>query len=138
MNKNNDDAVLQRISETLKKRGKYNKDLISFLGLSKGTYSNWKRKLSNSYLSHIEDIASYLGVSVEYLITGNATRPAIDPLMLLPKEEAKLIECYRCLDASDKKYLKDVILTLVWKDDEDLDGDDAHMIPSYDKISFPQ
>ena len=138
MIKKNDDEVLQRISETLKKRGKYNKDLISFLGLTTGTYSNWKRKLSNSYLSYIEDIASYLGVSVEYLITGNATRPAINPLVLLPKEEAKLVECYRCLDDLDKKYLKDVMLSMVLKDDEGIGGTETHRIPGNDMHAYPQ
>ncbi len=69
----NDKEILDRMTTLMSIQGKKHKDLISYLGLTKGTYSNWLRKQSISFLCYLEDISKYLNVPVSYLVTGETT-----------------------------------------------------------------
>ena len=105
-----DDAVLERICAIMRKDGWHDKDLIAYLGLTKGTFANWRRNVSNSYLSYIGDIAVFLGVSLEYLVTGNdSSDPISNSLGVLSEDEKEMLKKYRQLEYRDKNYIKDVM-----------------------------
>ena len=44
--------------------------LTDYLGVTKNTFSNWKSGRNSSYKKYLPQIAEFLGVSVDYLITG--------------------------------------------------------------------
>ena len=61
-------CTLDRISSLLNSKGKKQKDLTDFLGLTKNTYSNWKSGNNTSYMKYLPQIAEYLNVSIDYLL----------------------------------------------------------------------
>lgn len=63
--------ILEKISKLLKEQGKKQKDLTDFLGLSGQAVTNWKNGNSNSYKKYLPQIAEFLGVGVDYLISNN-------------------------------------------------------------------
>ena len=65
-----DDPVVLRIMDQLKIEGKTEKDLVKHLKMANGTFSSWKFANVKSYRKRIGEIASFLGVSSEYLLEG--------------------------------------------------------------------
>ena len=63
------DPVLHRIMDALTERKKTNKDLENYLHLANGTFRSWKFKGIKSYLSHIREIAEFLNVSTNLIIS---------------------------------------------------------------------
>ena len=83
----------ERVNSLMKKNGLKHKDAAVICHVSPKTFSNWKSK--NLYPGIIDGyhLAQFLGVSVEYLITGKDTRQgkAIkEACLLLTKAEQKL------------------------------------------------
>lgn len=72
--------ILEKISKLLKKQGKKQKDLTDFLGLSGQAVTNWKNGNSNSYKKYLPQIAEFLGVGVDYLISNEETQKKNDIL----------------------------------------------------------
>jgi transcriptional regulator with XRE-family HTH domain len=62
--------VLSRILITLRLRGFRQKDLTNHLGISDVAFSKWKSRGSTAYMRYIDDIASYLRVSKDFLLFG--------------------------------------------------------------------
>ncbi len=63
-------TISQRIFEELKKQGKKQKELADYIGLSTSAISDWKKKGTNPAAEKISVIANFLGVSTDYLLTG--------------------------------------------------------------------
>ena len=61
-------CILNKISDLLKEKGKTQKDLTDYLGLTKNTFTNWKGGNNTSYKKYLPEIAEFLGVSVDYLL----------------------------------------------------------------------
>lgn len=62
------DITLKRIVEELKLKKIKKTDLTNYLGFSSSAiFGNWISGRNTSYLKYLHAIASYLGVSVEYL-----------------------------------------------------------------------
>lgn len=85
------EEILVRISAELARQGKQQAELVSYLDLPKGAYSNWKAGKSRNFCEHLGAIAQFLGVSVEFLVTGkeaekNLTNPREEELLLLYRE----------------------------------------------------
>ena len=96
--------ILARISAELIKQKKPQAELITFLDLPKGTYSAWKAGRSRNYCEHLHAISSFLGVSAEYLVTGEKEANVISDRI-----ERELINTFRELD--DEK--QDAIMQIV-------------------------
>lgn len=60
--------TLNKILELLDKQGKQQKDLAEFLGINKNNITDWKSGKSRSYTKYLPQIATFLGVSVDYLV----------------------------------------------------------------------
>lgn len=65
------DITLQRILDLLSEKGKAQKELTDFIGISSNSFTNWKSGRNVSYKKYIYAIAEFLGVSVDYLL-GNS------------------------------------------------------------------
>lgn len=53
-----------------KNKDKKQSELARLLGVRQNTITNWKQNLNNPAAEHLEKIADFFGVSVEYLVTG--------------------------------------------------------------------
>jgi len=86
----------EKIKIALKKCGKIQKDLADALNISKRTLDT-KFYKGGFYADELIQIADYLNVSIDYLITGH------DPLPKdLTADEAEWLELYRKLDPSEQ------------------------------------
>lgn len=74
----NNDPVFVRINTLLVDQGKMQKDLISYLGMARGTYSQWKSAHCLSYRTHLAEIAKYFDVPVSFLIEGVKENAPLD------------------------------------------------------------
>ncbi|MBO5567652.1 MAG: helix-turn-helix domain-containing protein [Clostridia bacterium] len=91
------DDTLQRIIALMESQNIQDQDMIKYLGLPRGTFSNWKREKGKSYYEHIAKIADRLNVSVDYLVRGYEIDASI-----LSHDEIELFENIRKLPSEKK------------------------------------
>ena len=77
------------------------RDFAYDLGLTASIVSAWKCRRSGSYVKHLPQIAKLLGVSAEYLLTGNPDKKCPSPegngpMESYPEELQRLIDI--CVD----------------------------------------
>lgn len=61
-------ATLDKIYSLMKAKGKTQKELADYLGLSKSAFTGWKNGNNKSYRKYISEIAEFLDVSADYLL----------------------------------------------------------------------
>ena len=83
---NND--VMMRIQELLRERGKKQKELTDYLGITPNAFTDWKSGRIKSYTKHLPKIAEFLGVTVDYLV-GQSAKPTEDDEMAEYLEELR-------------------------------------------------
>ena len=66
-------TISQRIFSELKRQGKTQKDLSEAIGISTSTINAWNKRDANPSADAIYPIAKFLGMSLEYLLTGEDT-----------------------------------------------------------------
>ena len=76
------------------------REMIEYLGLPKGTFSNCKRDKGKSYYEHIDKIADKLNVSIDYLIRGYEIKTNT-----LKTQEMTLIDNYRKLTQEGQRIV---------------------------------
>lgn len=59
--------TVSKIFLLLDEKNKKQNELSTFLGISKGTISEWKNGKSKSYAKYLPQIAEFFDVSIEYL-----------------------------------------------------------------------
>ena len=84
------DPILHRIMDLLKRNGNTEKDLLRHVKLKDTTFNRWKFENSKSFMQHIDGIADYLGVSIDFLVRGHENSGFV-------AEEKKLVDIYRNL-----------------------------------------
>lgn len=74
--------VLKRITEELSKQRYKDKDLCDYVGISQSTFSTWKSKDRQPKPDQLPLIAEFLGVTLDYLMTGQEEiiHPSSKPL----------------------------------------------------------
>lgn len=72
--------ILDKVSHLLKQQGKKQKDLTDYLGISSNNFTDWKAGRSNGYKKYLPQIAEFLGVGVDYLISNEETQKKNDIL----------------------------------------------------------
>ena len=88
----------------LKEKNLKQKDLTDYLGISKNAFTDWKSGRIKSYTKYLPQIAEFLGVSVDTLVSGKASAPAVfDP------QTKKLAELIAQLDERDKIKLEGIL-----------------------------
>lgn len=63
-------TISERVFTLLEAQNKKQADLARALGVRQNTVTNWKKANYNPDAGHIEAIAAFLGVSIDYLVTG--------------------------------------------------------------------
>lgn len=71
-------GILDKINHLLIVQGKKQKELTDFLGVSKGTFTDWKSGKTVSYNRYLPKIAEFFDVSVDYLV-GKDEHPQKNP-----------------------------------------------------------
>lgn len=71
--------VLRRITDELSKQRYKDKDLCDYVGISQSTFSTWKSKDRQPKPDQLPLIAEFLGVTLDYLMTGQKepARPSL-------------------------------------------------------------
>lgn len=95
--------IVKRMSER-----KEIKEYVADLGIPTQTISNWKTRDAAPKAQELYDIANYLGVSTDWLITGKEADG-------LSEEEADLVRKYRTLDARDRNAVAVLLNALCGK-----------------------
>ena len=57
-----------RVKQELKEQGKLQKDLCEYLKVNKSTLSEWLNDNNEPSMQYIVEIATFLGVSTDYLL----------------------------------------------------------------------
>lgn len=94
------DKAVERILSLMKENGYDQKTFAEQLGIRAQIITDWKKGTTTSYTRYIQRIAELLGVSADYLLTGQESAPAADPELavalsqfekLTPEQRAKVI-----------------------------------------------
>lgn len=75
--------TLDKITHLLNVQGKKQKELTDYIGVSKGTFTDWKSGKTVSYNRYLPKIAEFFDVSVDYLVgkDENPQKDSDDELM---------------------------------------------------------
>ena len=92
--------IIDRISELLLQKGKSAYYLCKILDISQSTMSTWRTRRKNPPAEYMETIASYLGVSLDYLMTGREA----PQYKYTTEDEDDLLELFRSLP-DKRKYM---------------------------------
>ena len=105
------DEIFYKIDDLMKKGGRAEKDLISYLGLAPGTYSQWRLGgHGRSYHKYIKEICAFLHVTPTELFIGEEENKNISSY--LTEEERNIIDLFRKLGPTERKYTVKVMNAL--------------------------
>lgn len=94
--------IIERITQTLKEKDKLAVDLCRVLDIRTSTMSTWKAKKNDPPAKYMPTIANFLGVSLDYLLTGeDAPAPVVQKNTTMMEDE--LLDLFRMLPET-KKY----------------------------------
>lgn len=111
------EEIVARIFKLLEENNLKPTDLNNFLGLSRGTVSDWKRRKSNPSVESLIKVAEYFCISLDYLLLGddvkkqnNISNEKCDYMLSLykqlsPEEQAVLIGNLQVRLNSDDSFL---------------------------------
>lgn len=88
--------IVDRIFDLAARKYPDQKAFAEALGVPPGRISEWKKRKSESYMKRLPKIASVLGTTPEYLLTGQGTPPTPDP------ELAAFLSKFGNLDAEQR------------------------------------
>ncbi len=111
-----DEKVIERMLEVMREKRISQRELVEYLGLANGTFTSWKYKGGKSYMSHMDRIAEYLGVSKVYLTGGEDEQIRRDTIT---RSEVEIIRMLRDLDQR-KRELSYQIIKGFWEDEKKL------------------
>ncbi len=94
----------RRIVGLIREKGKREKNLTDYLGLSPGVMSKWKYVGSYVYIKYIEEICEFLDTTPNYLFFGSE-----DVEERLSPAEKEIIRVYRSLDGGRKKCIQETL-----------------------------
>lgn len=101
------DDTFVRICSLMKEQKIQDQEMKSYLDLSRGTFSNWRRNNGRSYYEHIDKIADRLGVTIDYLIRGENIKTDS-----LSHQETELLNNYRKLTNEGKDVVSATVKLL--------------------------
>jgi transcriptional regulator with XRE-family HTH domain len=106
---NENNEILNRILETMKKRGVRQKEMTQHLGITEPAFTRWKYAGSSSYLKYIDSIAEYLNVPSDYLLYGTVDGGHIKQITF---EDLEILNSIADLTPEEKQFVKNTILFL--------------------------
>ncbi len=100
-------TTVEKIFSILNERNINQKTFATAIGVSQGNVTDWKKGRSNPSRDVLSRIASYLNISIDYLL-GNESTSGTEGILLTPQEE-ELVRCYRLLNNDGKKKMNDYL-----------------------------
>lgn len=88
------EEILGRITDEMRKQKKKQAELIRFLNLPTGTFTNWKLRKSRNFCEHLQAIALFLKVDAGWLLTGQVKEG-----LTRDSFENELLDAFRKLNA---------------------------------------
>lgn len=93
--------TVDRIFNLVDAQYREQRDFAYDMGVTASIVSNWRCRKSGSYVKHLPQIAKLLGVSAEYLLTGNPDKKSPSPegnglMESYPEDLQRLIDI--CVD----------------------------------------
>lgn len=70
-------TISERIFQLFEEQKKKQADLARVLGVRQNTITNWKQTKTSPASEHLEAIAAFFGVSVDYLVTGREPQHSV-------------------------------------------------------------
>ena len=70
-------TISERIFQLFEEQKKKQADLARVLGVRQNTITNWKQTTTSPASEHLEAIAAFFGVSIDYLVTGREQQHSI-------------------------------------------------------------
>lgn len=111
-------AILERINQSLKEKGKSRRALCEAIGISTSTYYTWEKRSNPPDAENLAKIADYLCTTADYLLTGKEPDSGYynDPEVAKLVDELKnntgmrvLLDASRDLTKEDLFELLDII-----------------------------
>ena len=92
-------TTIDKIVVLIKEKGISQQQFLKDIGLNKSALADWKKGVNESYKKHIERIADYFNVSVDYLLgRENMTFTETEA----QKQTKALLECFNELSEEDR------------------------------------
>ena len=104
------EEIINRIDVLLLKKHLKRNAAYDFAGIAHNSFSNWCRRDSNIPVQALFKIAQFLGVSVEYLLTGKNELPPNTPT--IPQKVLDLAYEINALPEVYRKIIFDTVRTL--------------------------
>lgn len=97
-------CTLDRITMLIEDKGITQQEFLRSIGLNKSALSDWKKGINKSYKKHIDKIADYFGVSVDYLL-GKTDIPSTPT----PEQRDEFAEETKDLSPDERERVKEYI-----------------------------
>lgn len=97
--------IIERISQILSEKNKMAVDLCRILNIQTSTMSTWKTRKKNPPAEYMPAIANFLGVSLDYLLTGVEAPPR----KTTTDEEDYMLNMYRQLPEREQWRITGII-----------------------------
>ena len=91
-------GIVKRIYDLCDQKGKTVYGLSKILDINQSTMSTWKKRDASIPSDYLEKIANYLGVTIEYLVTGKEQ----EPYRYTTEEEDEVLRMLRELPIPEK------------------------------------
>lgn len=106
---------VERIFELVDRKYKEQKDFAHDVGVTPSIVSEWRRRKSASFTKRLPQIATILGVSTNYLLTGEKKEPGATngTELVLTQEEARFIGYLRQMTPDQRKALDEKMEFLI-------------------------
>ena len=111
--------LLSRIDYQLSSKGISYADFYSAVGVSASAVSKWRKGATRPRKTVIENIAQYLGVSVDYLMGLDNEKTAAPKGDGLDEDTLKLARCYQSMNAEGRKAMRALAKVLAQDDDNE-------------------
>ena len=95
---------VERIFELVDRKYKEQKDFAHDIGVTPSIVSEWRRRKSASFTRRLPQIATTLGVSMNYLLTGEKKEPGATP-----GPQPDILEKFNALSPDDKDEVRAII-----------------------------
>ncbi len=63
--------IISKITEVLRIKNIEQKEMCNYLKIPTSVFSDWKKGRNRSYMKRLPEIANFLGVTVDYLVSGD-------------------------------------------------------------------
>ena len=111
--------LLSRIDYQLSSKGISYADFYSAVGVSASAVSKWRKGATRPRKTVIENIAQYLGVSVDYLMGLDNEKTATPEGDGLDEDTLKLARRYQSMNAEGRKAMRALAKVLAQDDDNE-------------------